>query len=224
MVPPVRMVVGRESFVGKEAAVGRDVGVADGARRIGGGRLLAFQRQLTRPIAALIERRRAAGLSRRHGGAPDCQLEIEASEPIRVRGDADDLRDLVRNLLESALQHGCGRVSVRARRGGVRPGRIAIEVADEGTGVPAGMEEAAFERFRKLHPDSPGAGLGLAIVRQVARSHGGDARFAPGTGRVIVSLPEAGPDSRIEFQRPGICPDRVDAEPMKHGAPIASAG
>jgi two-component system sensor histidine kinase QseC len=118
------------------------------------------------------------------------RLEIDAPEAVPVHGHGDDLRDLVRNLLENALWHGRGTVSVRVRRdsGAPRSG-IVVEVADEGGGVPAGMEEEAFERFRKLHSDSPGAGLGLAIVRQVARSHGGDARFVPGAGRVIVWLP-----------------------------------
>jgi len=129
------------------------------------------------------------------------RLEIDAPEAVPVHGHADDLRDLVRNLLENALWHGRGTVSVRVRResGAARSG-VVVEVADEGEGVLAGMEEEAFERFRKLHSDSPGAGLGLAIVRQVARSHGGDARFVPGTGRVIVWLPKPLPGSATAHQ------------------------
>jgi len=119
------------------------------------------------------------------------ELEIDAPEAIAVRGRADDLRDMVRNLLENALVHGRGRVRVGVRRDGSGRGGAVIDVVDEGEGVPAGMEEEAFGRFRTLRSESPGAGLGLAIVRHVARSHGGDARFVPGAGHVAVWLPEA---------------------------------
>lgn len=128
------------------------------------------------------------------------QLEIDTPETAPIRGRADDLRDLVRNLLENALVHGRGTVSVRVRRDDTRFGNVALEVADEGEGVPAGTEEEAFERFRKLHSDSPGAGLGLAIVRQVARSHGGDAHFVRGEGRVAVSFLAASAAAPIEFR------------------------
>lgn len=116
------------------------------------------------------------------------EMEIDAPETIAVHGRADDLYDLVRNLLENALWHGSGIVRVAVRRDG---GSVVIDVIDEGDGVPSGMEEEAFARFHKIRADSPGAGLGLAIVRHVARSHGGDARFVPGAGHVVVTLPAA---------------------------------
>jgi signal transduction histidine kinase len=126
-------------------------------------------------------------LIERHGR----RLDLDIPDAITVRGHADDLRDLVRNLLENALWHGRGTVSVHLHRiADARQPQVAIEVADEGDGVPVGMEEDAFQRFRKLHSDSPGAGLGLAIVRQVAQSHGGEARFVRGAGCVVVTLPD----------------------------------
>ena len=116
---------------------------------------------------------------------------MDVPDTVPVRGHADDLRDLVRNLLENALLHGRGTISIQMRRDtGARHAGVTIEVADEGEGVPIGKEDEAFERFCKLRADSPGAGLGLAIVRQVALSHGGDTRFVPGCGRVIVFLPD----------------------------------
>ena len=121
------------------------------------------------------------------------ELEIGAPETVAVRGRADDLRDLIRNLLENALWHGRGTIRIGVRRDDLY--RVMIDVIDEGDGVPPGMEEEAFGRFRKIHADSPGSGLGLAIVRHVARSHGGDARFVPGAGHVVVSLPAAGTES-----------------------------
>ena len=113
-------------------------------------------------------------------------LETDIPDRLRCRGHADDLGDLLRNLLENALRHGSGviRLSLRAE-----PGRLVVEVGDEGPGVPRGQEEAVFARFRKLDGAAPGAGLGLAIVREVARRHGGEATFRPGRGQVVVTLP-----------------------------------
>jgi two-component system sensor histidine kinase QseC len=116
-------------------------------------------------------------------------LDIDVPDSIQVRGNSDDLRDMIRNLLENAVLHGRGKVSARIERLDKGSGLVAIEVADEGAGVPAGQEEAVFERFRRLNVDTPGSGLGLAIVRHVARSHGGDAHFLPGLGCVVVHLP-----------------------------------
>ena len=115
-------------------------------------------------------------------------LLVDAPDTVPFRGDADDLRDMVRNLLDNALVHGQGKVMVR-----VHPvdssGQIMIEVLDEGPGVPPGQEELVFERFRKLNVQAPGSGLGLAIVRQVARTYCGDARFIAGRGHVVLTLP-----------------------------------
>ena len=121
------------------------------------------------------------------------RLEVEVPDTVPMRGHADDLRDMVRNLLDNALVHGRGTVSARIGAAADADGFVEIEVRDEGPGVPPGQEESIFERFHRLNAETPGSGLGLAIVRQVARSHGGDARFVPGSGRVIVRLPASPP-------------------------------
>lgn len=117
-------------------------------------------------------------------------LEVDVPDVVPCRGRPDDLRDMVLNLLDNAVIHGRGSVRVRLRRetDGPAPG-VVIEVSDEGPGVPRGMEETVFDRFRKLSTTAPGSGLGLAIVRQVARSHGGDVRFTRGSGCVEILLP-----------------------------------
>jgi signal transduction histidine kinase len=117
------------------------------------------------------------------------ELEVDVPDAVQVRGNSDDLRDMVRNLLENAALHGAGRVSARIASPGSGSDSVTIEVADDGPGVPAGQEEAVFQRFRRLDVDTPGSGLGLAIVRHVARSHGGDAHFRTGVGCVVVHLP-----------------------------------
>ncbi len=120
------------------------------------------------------------------------ELDVDVPDSIQVRGNSDDLRDMVRNLLENAMLHGRGQVSAKIVIPEKGSDAVTIEVADEGPGVPPGQEEAVFQRFRRLNMEAPGSGLGLAIVRHVARSHGGDARFLPGIGRVVVDLPQSG--------------------------------
>ncbi|MGH8297667.1 MAG: sensor histidine kinase [Steroidobacteraceae bacterium] len=117
------------------------------------------------------------------------ELDVDVPDSVQVHGDSDDLRDMVRNLLENAIVHGRGKVTARIARPEKEPELVAVEVSDEGPGVPAGQEESVFQRFRRLNVASPGSGLGLAIVRHVARSHGGDAHFRPGIGCVVVHLP-----------------------------------
>jgi two-component system, OmpR family, sensor histidine kinase TctE len=115
-------------------------------------------------------------------------LIVDVPDVVALRGSADDLRDMMRNLLDNALIHGRGTVVARIQLAAAS-GQVTVGITDEGPGVPAGQEDLVFERFRKLNADSPGSGLGLAIVRQVARTHGGEARFVPGRGQVLVTLP-----------------------------------
>ena len=120
-------------------------------------------------------------------------IEVDAPEPVTVRGRAGDLSDMLRNLVDNALVHGRGLIRVRVAAGGAGEGSPAIlEVSDEGPGLPEGLKASLFARFGKGVATSPGAGLGLAIVRQVAQAHGGEARFQPGDPCVVrISLPSA---------------------------------
>jgi signal transduction histidine kinase len=92
-----------------------------------------------------------------------------------VRGEHRLLRRLVRNLLENAQRHGRPPVSVTVSRDDAR---AALRVRDAGDPIEPGERERLFEPFYR-RPGSgyaTGAGLGLAIVRQIARRHGGEAR------------------------------------------------
>lgn len=115
-------------------------------------------------------------------------LEVEAPEQAQLRGRPEDLRDLMRNLLENALKHGAGRIRIRLSRVESPEPGFLLQVEDEGR---APLTDALFQRFRKGDSSSAGSGLGLSIVRQVARNHGGEAAFAAGspTTRVEAFLP-----------------------------------
>jgi len=106
----------------------------------------------------------------------DCTLDGEA---LRVRGEARLLRRLIRNLLENARRHGRPPVQLLLRSD---DGRALIEVIDAGDGVPEAERERVFSPFHRLGSDASGAGLGLALVRQIARLHGGEAAVAPQPG------------------------------------------
>jgi signal transduction histidine kinase len=96
------------------------------------------------------------------------------AEPVEVAGSRGQLGRVLANLLDNAQRHARSAVTVRVRREG---DRAVVGVADDGDGVPDGDRERIFERFVRLDAarsrDDGGAGLGLAIARDVAVRHGG---------------------------------------------------
>lgn len=112
-------------------------------------------------------------------------LKVDAPDNLQVPGNGRALRDAVKALFDNALHHGAGPVVARVA---AEEGGVWIDVQDQGGGVKPDRQEAVFERFKKLDANSHGAGLGLAIVRQTARAHGGDAFFvAPATIRLSLA-------------------------------------
>jgi signal transduction histidine kinase len=106
-----------------------------------------------------------------------------------VDGDERRLRELTRNLLENAIRHANGCVRISSRDDG-RSCEIVVE--DDGEGVADADRDRVFERFYRGHEDEHGAGLGLAIVRWVARAHRGDvsvSRSDGGGARFVATLP-----------------------------------
>jgi signal transduction histidine kinase len=138
----------------------------------------------------------AADESRLH--APHVQVSVSVDEPgLAADGDPERVHQVVANLLENAIRHSPagGRVEVRARPD---KGRVAIEVLDEGPGIPEEEASRVFERFYRADTarssSAGGAGLGLAIARWIVDLHGGDIRAerrAPTGCRMVVLLPGA---------------------------------
>lgn len=128
--------------------------------------------------------------------ARDIDLGFDSTlAAARIEGDSFLLKEMLNNLLDNAIRYTQtgGQVTVR-----VTPDTrdIVLSVEDNGPGIPVAERERAFERFhRVLGTGVEGCGLGLAIVREIAQSHGGDAHLtggAHGAGTVVrITLPMA---------------------------------
>ena len=110
--------------------------------------------------------------------------------PIFVPGDRLRLEQALGNILDNALRHGAGVVSLSA--GEAEDGAV-VRIADEGSGFPAAIAETAFRPFQRgVGADSgAGSGLGLAIVAEIVRAHRGEISTATRSGsfRVEIRLP-----------------------------------
>jgi signal transduction histidine kinase len=118
---------------------------------------------------------------------------VEECQPVRLLGSEQLLTRLVRNLIDNAARHAATAVHVSLRRNGQR---ATLDIDDNGPGVPPVDRDRIFQRFTRLDEargrTDGGAGLGLAIAREVARAHGGDVRCddSPrGGARFTVTLP-----------------------------------
>ena len=118
---------------------------------------------------------------------PNADIQVTGERGVRALGDPDRLSQLVENLLVNGIRYGAGPIVMRASS--TNDGHVRIEVRDHGRGVPAEQEPSLFQRFAT--GTRSGTGLGLFIVRELARAHGGDARYEnahPGA-RFVVTLP-----------------------------------
>ncbi|MFE1881558.1 sensor histidine kinase [Streptomyces diastatochromogenes] len=129
-----------------------------------------------------------------------------------VQVDPRWLEPAIGTLLDNALRHGAGAISLRAK---VRDGRLRLSVADEGPGFPADFLPHAFDRFTRAETSrtTPGTGLGLALVAAVAASHDGTARARNTSRGAAVTLDiscawvPSGPSSRSDGPGTGIAQD-----------------
>ena len=134
------------------------------------------------------------GLLKAVGGRYPTVSVSAVDAPLWTVGDEGELERVVANLLDNAVRHADSSVLLSAALDG---GDCVIVVADDGPGVPEADRERVFDRFTRLDDararDAGGAGLGLSIVRELVRRHGGTVRLAdadPGL-RVEVRLPAA---------------------------------
>jgi PAS domain S-box-containing protein len=175
------------------------------------GRVARAAERMTRMIAQLLDFTRArfgADIPLRPVPGDLAQVcaavveELEAHHPGRIRlatagpvpgaWDADRLAQVVSNLVVNAIQHGSSTEPVHVRLGAV-DGHASIEVVNRGSTLPAADRTRIFEPFSRAGSDSAagGVGLGLYIVREIVRSHGGSINVASDEGetRFEVRLP-----------------------------------
>ncbi|GAA4030947.1 HAMP domain-containing sensor histidine kinase [Allokutzneria multivorans] len=125
--------------------------------------------------------------------ARNISLDLSTVDAI-VPGDADRLRQVLRNLLGNAIQHTPDGEPVHVSVRPVGDTAVALSVSDEGPGLDPALASRVFERFyRGDRSRGPGgSGLGLSIVKAITEAHGGSARVesVPGAGATfVVTLP-----------------------------------
>lgn len=122
-------------------------------------------------------------------------ITIDAAPSLTVRADPRRFQQILRNLVGNAVRHtdSAGSIVISARESG---STVEIAVTDTGTGIDEEHLQLVFERFHRVDPsrsrETGGAGLGLAIVRQLVLAHGGEVgvESEPGRGsRFWLTLP-----------------------------------
>ena len=128
---------------------------------------------------------------------------IPGAVRLHTIGIAEDLRTAVINVLDNAVKYSPEGVHVRCSLAISRYTWIELTITDTGVGLPQNQFKRIFNRFYRVPGRSmakiKGTGLGLFLVRNIARQHGGDATATspgPGLGATItITLPLAGPEA-----------------------------
>lgn len=123
--------------------------------------------------------------------AAGMDLGFEGEQHLMLQGDALQLREALSNLIDNALRYTPrgSSITLRVSQGAEETVRVAVE--DNGPGLSDADMIHVFQRFWRASEQPGGCGLGLAIVREIARRHGGEAkaeRVSPQGFRVVLTL------------------------------------
>jgi two-component system phosphate regulon sensor histidine kinase PhoR len=120
----------------------------------------------------------------------NAKIEVHALDtPARIRGDREELVQVLQNLVHNALKYGRegGRVDIRLAREPGKPNRVSVAVTDDGPGIAPEHLPRLTERFYRANVatsrEKGGTGLGLAIVKHIVNRHRGDLRIASRVGQ-----------------------------------------
>jgi len=143
-------------------------------------------------------------------------------EPVEIWADRDRFAEVILNLVDNAVRHGRGQVTVSARPG---PLGAELTVEDEGAGLSPEVAQHLFERFYRADPSRArsggGAGLGLSIVASLVEAHGGRIRAGnrpAGGARFTVDWPNSAPAPRSSPPSPPASTSRPAGAPPRGGA------
>src|SRR5438270_3898258 len=146
----------------------------------------------TAPLELSEVARSAAELYEPVAEEKEISMFVVADEPgVRISGDWHLLSQALANLLDNALKYaGGGLIELRVYH---ENGQAILEVADQGPGIPEADRQSVLDRFVRLEPSrtTPGNGLGLSLVRAIARRHDGS-----------VALEDNRPGLRVRLQFP----------------------
>jgi signal transduction histidine kinase len=152
---------------------------------VGGARLLGVRADAAHAIEALA--RTLPRMSDR-----DIKVEVALSaKPLWFAGEAQDLSELLGNLLDNACKWAAGKVRIAAARAN---DRLKVEIGDDGPGIAAEQRAKALQRGGRLDEGMPGSGLGLTIALDLATLYGGSltlGQSALGGLKVELDLPAA---------------------------------
>jgi len=114
----------------------------------------------------------------RHHLQPDAvELQVQQTASLLVKGDVEELRTVLANLLDNAVKYSGPTVRVTVAVVSPAPHSVWVRVVDRGVGIPKRQLKRIFNRFYRVQPLGlkavKGTGLGLYIVRSIARAHGG---------------------------------------------------
>ena len=93
------------------------------------------------------------------------KIEVDVAASLVVRGQREDLDEMLGNLLDNACKWAKSRVAVQSA---VEEGMVVVTVDDDGPGLPVAMREEVMRRGVRADEAAPGSGLGLALVRELA--------------------------------------------------------
>jgi len=128
-------------------------------------------------MAAIARECVDVALTRHHLQAGSIQLESHEGRGLTVRGDAEELRTVITNLLDNAVKYSGTDVRVTVAVASPAPDTVWVRVQDRGVGIPKKQLKRIFNRFYRVQTRTlkqvKGTGLGLYIVRSIARAHGG---------------------------------------------------
>ena len=155
------------------------------AQAAGGARLLGVRADAAHAIEALA--RTLPRMSDR-----DIEVEVALSaKPLWFAGEAQDLSELLGNLLDNACKWAAGKVRIAAARAN---DRLKVEIGDDGPGIAADQRAKALQRGGRLDERKPGSGLGLTIALDLATLYGGSltlGQSALGGLKIELDLPAA---------------------------------